>query len=851
MENCPPKPCGENQTWVSCDRPCPYQRCPRDDKPPPPCVKIEPCYPGCQCKLNYLRNSSGDCILAPECPPVNCTRLNEEWDGCPSTCLAEGCDNIYNQPTTCNTLIWLCSPRCVCKKGHFRNKDGICIPASQCPTYCKDPNASWRNCLDICPGTCQNPKPICMSKVAVCRPGCQCKKGYVLDKPGNGGKCVKIEKCPVTTTSAPITTTTPAPPKCKSNEHWTDCLPGQCKPKTCDELIKPAPCPRVIPPCPGGCICDDGYVWDATGCCIKKEDCPSYCKDPNASWRDCRDICPGTCQNPKPICMSKVACRPGCQCKKGYVLDKPGDGGKCVKIEKCPAKQCKGSHEIYILCPAGQCNAKTCDDLVNPPGCPRIKPPCPGGCICEDGYLRDKYGKCIPKEQCPSLQCKKKNERWSNCVLGECVPRDCEDVGYPVPCPDIIGPCAGGCTCIEGFVRNCEGECIDMKDCPCCGGDPNAVSGCGNPCGKTCASLYANNSDLICPQYCEYNGCDCKPGYRLLTDSTDGTESKKCVPESECPKPTPQCGANEQYYCGTSCPEASCVDPTPPTCVNKKCKLACFCKKGFVRDFNNTCIPVNKCPKCKGPHERLISCPIGQCNPKTCKDLIKPPGCPRVIPPCPDGCVCEEGYLRDANGKCIEKSLCPGVCKDPNASWTDCRNPCPGTCYNTKPVCPTKPCSPGCQCNEGYVLSKQGKDGKCVKIETCADYIHCPCNQTFVPCTFKGCPQVRCPESDQTILCKPPRDCPGGCGCKPYYRYDVNNNCIKSTDCPPVECTRAHEVWKCKHLGDWEYCDERYNSPPFVPGDPDDCEPKCACEQGYWRNPQTNTCVTENECPPI
>lgn len=67
--------------------------------------------------------------------PVNCTRQNEIFDSCPSACLAENCEDINNQPKACNTLIWLCSPRCVCKKGHFRNKDGLCVPAAQCRMY--------------------------------------------------------------------------------------------------------------------------------------------------------------------------------------------------------------------------------------------------------------------------------------------------------------------------------------------------------------------------------------------------------------------------------------------------------------------------------------------------------------------------------------------------------------------------------------------------------------------------------------------------------------------------------------------------------------------------------------------
>ncbi|XP_063549068.1 zonadhesin-like [Cydia strobilella] len=431
-----------------------------------------------------------------------------------------------------NAAATLVRPSAVAAKDHACQSDyGKTIPPP-CP----------KNEVYRCQNTC--PPDGCVTLYAAfdcianqtCVNGCYCKDDYL--RIGRNGPCVPRDQCPPRKTETddsevPTVPVTSVPRRCPPNEELK--LRGSCPPDTCDMLYISVFCianqtQELL------CTCKSGYLRRNTTCVPEDRCLPPECADDPNAIRGCGNRCGKTCadyNNTTKVCNNNVCHINGCDCKDGLVYDQ--NTNRCVKPEQC-TKQCKGSHEIYIDCPAGQCKAKTCDDLVNPPGCPRIKPPCPGGCVCEDGYFRDKSGKCIPKEQCPSLQCKKKNERWSNCVIGECVPRACEDVGYPVACPDIIGPCAGGCTCIEGFVKNSKGDCIDMKDCPSCGGDPNAVSGCGNPCGKTCASLYANNSDLICPQYCEYNGCDCKSGYRLLTDSTDSTESKKCVPESECPK---------------------------------------------------------------------------------------------------------------------------------------------------------------------------------------------------------------------------------------------------------------------------------------------------------------------------
>ncbi|CAG5046268.1 unnamed protein product [Parnassius apollo] len=135
-------PCGMNATFRTCNNRCSYNYCPVDDSPPDfSCEPPSPCPSGCVCNLNYRKKSIKDenCILASECPPVDCTRPNEIWSNCPSDCLREDCENAYEEPTVCNTLVLNCQPRCICKPNTFRDKNKICIPVEQCPKNIPQP----------------------------------------------------------------------------------------------------------------------------------------------------------------------------------------------------------------------------------------------------------------------------------------------------------------------------------------------------------------------------------------------------------------------------------------------------------------------------------------------------------------------------------------------------------------------------------------------------------------------------------------------------------------------------------------------------------------------------------------
>ncbi|XP_022816716.1 uncharacterized protein LOC111349731 [Spodoptera litura] len=111
------------------------------------------------------------------------------------------------------------------------------------------------------------------------------------------------------------------------------------------------------------------------------------------------------------------------------------------------------------------------------------------------------------------------NERYSKCPEKLCQPQVCEEVGIP-QCSihderyfDKTGPCPGppACICVEGFVRNDEGVCMPAKECPSCGNDKNATSGCGVNCGRRCSNYMLSN--VTCADICYSNNCDCKEDY--------------------------------------------------------------------------------------------------------------------------------------------------------------------------------------------------------------------------------------------------------------------------------------------------------------------------------------------------
>lgn len=272
------------------------------------------------------------------------------------------------------------------------------------------------------------------------------------------------------------------------------------------------------------------------------------------------------------------------------------------------------------------------------------------GCVCDTGYAKDDAGNCIPEDKCDYCP---KDEVWVECKMGMCVPETCDQLGYPVACPDLIGPCIDpGCVCKEGYVRNFAGICIPTEQCPSCGGDFNATRGCSNYCGNSCTDY--KDYHKVCPEICQYNGCECLNGYVY-----DDVIEKKCIKAEDCPEPCEDPNA-ERVSCASHCP-ATCAKPEPDPCPYAACtKYGCQCKHGYVLSKKNgKCIKITECPAnkpCNGdPNAQVKECP-DPCPP-TCDDP-NPNECPI---PCYDvGCECRLGYIKENmhSGKCIKSSKC-------------------------------------------------------------------------------------------------------------------------------------------------------------------------------------------------
>ncbi|XP_011564002.2 SCO-spondin [Plutella xylostella] len=132
----PPPPvdqhgCTANQVYVNCAFNCPTDYCPRSDGPVPQCSPPYPCQPGCRCKVNHRIHPDGQCRRSDLCPPIRCTRFNEVYNSCTDVCTRESCAD-RNNTSQCNTLLLNCEPRCACRKGTWRNRYGICVPANRC-----------------------------------------------------------------------------------------------------------------------------------------------------------------------------------------------------------------------------------------------------------------------------------------------------------------------------------------------------------------------------------------------------------------------------------------------------------------------------------------------------------------------------------------------------------------------------------------------------------------------------------------------------------------------------------------------------------------------------------------------
>ncbi|XP_026328620.1 zonadhesin-like [Hyposmocoma kahamanoa] len=675
--------------------------------------------PACICIDGYVRNKKGVCIPKDKCPScggdpnakpgcgINCGRLCSNYQQqnvpCPEICKVNACDckggYVYDENTNKCVKPSDCTPSCGENEIYSECTNGGCIGA--------------RNCTEI-----GKPKLCILVTKGGCKKGCLCKEGFLRDC---NGVCIPQDQCPSI--------------KCNRPNEQYECCPKICPPQTCESLKQDSSCDcsAMTDVCKGQCMCKPGFYRNKFNDCISEENCRK-CLGPNeyyACGGACDNVCATLDKQSQDNCpIVNIKCNDMCYCDKGYARDA---NGVCIPIKDCPPFPELTSNFMamsrryfmkyhtplvtmiklillgilvanVILMSIASPTSTDCDDGNKPP------PPE----YCDDGN----------KPPPPERKCKK-NERYEVCPIALCQPKTCAELGYPVGCPGAGpgGTCPGkpGCICIDGYLRNDKGICVPKKQCPSCGGDTNAESGCGQNCGRRCSNYKQSN--VVCPLICELNGCDCKKDY-VYDDNI-----RKCVHPKDC---TPTCGANQRY---STCIQAEC---RPLDCKDKgknlpcprirpeSCKKGCVCVEGYLMNANGECVPVDQCKPACGDNEFYNTCPPRKCDAEYCpKTRDSPQACVSPKNCGKPRCTCNFNHKRDwETGKCIPIADCPPFeCHGPNEEYQSCPPRCPGqncTDYINKTTCPkyrigiVVPCEPKCRCKEGYYRNSQN-----ICIEAC------------------------------------------------------------------------------------------------------------------------------------
>ncbi|GFV25852.1 zonadhesin [Trichonephila clavipes] len=702
-QKCPIGPCRTNEVANDCVNPC--NTCVQRGK----CF-YEFCSRGCDCRPGHFRNSTGHCVLAALCDVAEsmCPK-HEHYVPCINLCndcWSRGdCEQSY------------CQPGCDCDPGFFRDDNGDCIPESQCISeeVACGINEEYTDCVNPCndcikQGNCQY----------VCQYGCDCKKGYFRDPKG---LCIPAEQCSAEP-GIESKNCRNCRQICPANEQFYVCKPT-CR-NSCDNFNDTTmPCSLE---CTSGCFCKKGYVKRKDGACVPPTECPREC-GLHEEYRNCGPACPATCSSLSKSVPCTHQCVKGCFCKSGYIR---GPQGTCIRPELCPGGQNVtvngdryramitnffipglNNHDVQELW--FQQDGATChtaratidllkdtfgDRLISRFG-PVNWPPRSCDLTPLDYFLWGYVKSLVYADKLQTLDHLEDNirrviadirQQMLEKVLENWTPRlDYIRASRGSPMPEIIFKIQ-----YVGYDPRLVTEWVRVRIPKC--GENEEYNECGPACAPTCMTL---GQTVSCHHEC-VRGCFCKPGY---VRGPNG----KCINPSLCPA---VCGKNEVFLqCGTACP-ASCrtlSNPRNLPCPNH-CVKGCFCKEGFVRGPDGTCIPPTTCPSICGDKEEFKVC--GTACPATCTNHTTPRPCPTL---CVKGCFCLPGYVRGPEGKCILPQSCPVVCGE-REEYMDCGPPCPFKCEDMSKGPCSGPCIKGCFCKKGFV---RGPDGKCILPALC------------------------------------------------------------------------------------------------------------------------------------
>ncbi|KAI1700219.1 trypsin inhibitor like cysteine rich domain-containing protein [Ditylenchus destructor] len=739
-----PKPaCPQNETYIASGSNCAEPTCKSPHRPKHlQCMDI---FSGCQCSPGFVRDEeSRKCIREDHCPkPKPACPQNETFQEHGSIC-ERSCTQPQGPPA-CPLINY---SGCRCSDGFVRNHDtGKCIRLSQCPRpeppSCGE-NEKYAECGKQCEPSCDHPKP--SGCIFLCAKGCLCLPGFVRHP---SGKCVPESYCPE------------PKPECPQNETYVE-HGSVCDEHACENPFPPSSNVKCLDNF-SGCQCSPGFVREkGSRKCIRPNNCPSHgpvCGE-NEELNDGGLVCERRCDSKGAYqCDPDIAKQ--CRCKLNYVRL---NNTTCVRLYNCPEPkpECP-QNETYVE-HGSRCEELTCKNANSQPFKCRDSFT---GCQCTPGFVRES-GKCIRPSNCPKPQPKcPQNERYVE-HGSRCEERTCKNP-YPSPskCLDVFS----GCQCSPGFARDKHSrKCIPLSHCPLRSCGENEVYKRGSYCEPTCHDPDARGECILLPEL----KCRCLSGFVRH----DG----KCVPLSHCPRPEPpSCGENEKYAeCGKQC-EPSCDHPKPSGCIFL-CAKGCLCLPGFVRHPSGKCVPESYCPKPKPecPQNETYVEHGSNCDERTCENPFPPPSNIKCIDDF-SGCQCSPGFVREKGSrKCIRPSHCPKpkpACSQ-NETFVEHGLKCESSCAN-----PEEPedCSlfdfTGCKCSPGFIRDKDS--GKCVRADHCPKpKPTCRKNEVFVE-NGPGC-QPTCFDPHPKYECPMLRT---GCFCKFGHVRDPENKCVPESEC--------------------------------------------------------------------
>lgn len=274
----------------------------------------------------------------------------------------------------------------------------------------------------------------------------------------------------------------------------------------------------------------------------------------------------------------------------------------------------------------------------------------------------------------------------------------------------------------------------------------------------------------------------------------------------------------------------------PVSCDKTDCVPGCTCEIGHYRNDKNKCVLRELCQSPCGANEVYVECST-LCGEKTCENSEE-----RYcgLGPCQPKCHCKEGYVRDAENKCIKVENCPAspICKKKHEVYSECGTSCPLTCNKPKVDVCTLQCVQGCFCESGYL---RDNNGDCVLPKDCPAKPNCGENEELIECSVY-CNDRTCNHEDKREFCSP---CQPRCHCKRGYVRDRKNRCIEAENCPVKSCPKNEEWTKCNFECTFDRCSHLIRAPVCRPSG---CVGGCICKEGYYRN-DDKKCVLPEKCP--